>query len=244
VLLGTQAASGSSAAQRKTCSRALARQLSHRPRRLTAAPPATLTSILGVLQSPATPADRLPAEALAGIVPYTYSALWLGSARLLDTVGDKRYFLIPGVYDPPPLPEVCVKLEPPRVRHLSQKGLQLGPHGPVVTLEPYSSHETGGIPFTVSDIQAGTANEPALGRSGSTTAFYGLVPDGVASVTVTAGGAPSTSVPVTNNFFLAQIPALHANTPYTITHQWYAVDGTLIKTVSRTTVLHELSTGF
>jgi hypothetical protein len=242
--LSPQVAAASSAAQQKTCSRALKRQFSHRPRRLTTTLPATLTSILGVLRSPATPADELPAEALAGIVPYAYSALWLGSVRLLDTVGDKRYFLIPGVYDPPPFPEVCVKLEPPRVRHLSQKGPQLGPYGPVVTLEPYSSHETGGIPFTASEIQAGTANEPSLGRSGSTTTFYGLVPDGVASVTVTAGGAPPTSVPVANNFFLAQIPALHANTPYTITQQWYAADGTLIKTVSRTTVIHELSTSF
>jgi hypothetical protein len=239
-----QAAGAASAAQQKTCSRALKRQFSHRPRRLTTTLPATLTSILGVLQRPATPADELPAEALAGIVPYAYSALWLGSVRLLDTVGDKRYFLIPGVYAPPPFPEVCVKLEPLRVRHLSEKGPQLGPYGSVVTLEPYSSHETGGIPFTASEIQAGTANEPALGRSGSITAFYGLVPDGVASVTVTAGGAPPTSVPVANNFFLAQIPALHANTPYTITQQWYAADGTLIKTVGRTTVLHELSTSF
>jgi hypothetical protein len=244
VLALPQAAGAASAAQQKTCSRALKRQFSHSPRRLTTAPPATLTSILGVLQRPATPADEIPAEALVGIVPYAYSALWLGSVRLLDTVGDKRYFLIPGVYDPPSFPEVCVKLEPPRVRHLSQKGPQLGPYGPVVTLEPYSSHETGGIPFTASEIQAGTANEPAPGRSGSTTAFYGLVPDGVASVTVTAGGAPPTSVPVANNFFLAQIPALHANTPYTITQQWYAADGTLIKTVSRTTVLRELRTRF
>jgi hypothetical protein len=242
VVVLPQVAAASSAAQQMTCRRALRRQFSHRPRRLTTVPPATLTSILGVLQRPATPADEIPAEALAGIVPYAYSALWLGSVRLLDTVGDKRYFLIPGVYAPPPFPEVCVKLEPPRVRHLSEKDPQVGSYGPVVTLEPYSAHQTGGIPFTASEIQAGTANEPALERSGSTTPFYGLVPDGVASVTVTAGGAPPTSVPVANNFFLAQIPALHANTPYTITQQWYAADGTLIKTVSRTTILHELNT--
>jgi len=235
-----QAAGAASAIQKRTCAKSLKRQFAHHPKHLTTVPPEALTSIPGVLRRPATPTDRLPAEALAGIVPYTYSTLWLGSVRLLDTVGDKRYFLIPGVYAPPPLPGACVKLQSPRERRLV-KGPQLEPRGPVVALEAYSPDESGGIPYTASEVQAGTANNTA-GRPGSTTTFYGLAPDGVASVTVTAGGAPPTSVPVANNFFLAQIPALHANTPYTITQQWYAGDGTLIKTVSRTTVVRELST--
>jgi hypothetical protein len=248
------AAGAASATQKKVCSQALKRQFSHRPRRLTTAPPAGLTSILGVLQSPATPADKLPAEAFTGIAPFAYSSLWLGSVRLLDAVGDKRYFLIPGVYAPLPLPEACVKLESPHERRLT-KGSQLEPRGPVVTLEAYSANESGGIPYTASAIQAGTANDfafgrsgpdlafgrPGFGRPGPTTAFYGLVPDGVASVTVTVGGASPTAVPAANNFFLTQIPAPSANEPYTITQQWYAADGTLIKTVSRTTVLKELS---
>ena len=226
----------------------------HHPRHLTTAPPEALTSILGVLRGPSTPADHLPTEALTGIAPYSYSALWLGSVRLLDAVGDKRYFLIPGVYAPSPLPEACVKLESPHERRQA-KGSQLEPRGPVVALEAYSPEESGGIPYTASAIQAGTANDfafgrsgpdlafgrPGFGRPGPTTAFCGLVPDGVASVTVTAGGAPPTAVPAANNFFLTQIPAPSANEPYTITQQWYAADGTLIKTVSRTTVPKELS---
>jgi hypothetical protein len=241
VLAATQAADAASAPQRSECSRALHRQLSHRPKRLTTAPPAAFTSILGVLAGPATPVDELPAEALAGISPYAYSTLWLGSARLLDTIGGKRYFLIPGVYDPPPMPDVCVKLEPLRVRRLSLKARQLGPRGPVVTLEAYSRNQTGGIPYTASEIEAGKANQIALGLSdsGAITAFYGLVPNGVASIAVTAGGAPSTTVPVANNFFLTQIPAFHAGEPYAITQQWYAANGTLLKMVSRTTVLKE-----
>lgn len=123
------------------------------------------------------------------------------------------------------------------------KSPQLQPRGPVVALEAYSPEESGGIPYTASAIQEGTANDLAFGRSGPTTAFYGLVPDGVASVTVTAGGAPSTTVPAANNFFLMQIPAPRAGKRYTITQQWYASDGTLIKTVSRTTVVKELSGG-
>jgi hypothetical protein len=235
-----QAAGAASATQKKACIRDLMRQFSHRPRHLTTAPPEALTSILGVLRGSVTPADKLPAEALTGIAPDEYSALWLGSARLLDAVGDKRYFLIPGVYDPPPMPEACVKRESPHERRRA-KGLQLEPRGPVVALEAYSPEESGGIPYTASAIQAGTANDAAFGRPGPTIAFYGLVPDGVTSVTVTAGGAPPTTVLVANNFFLTQIPALHVNEPYTITQQWYAADGTLIKTVGRTTVLHELN---
>jgi hypothetical protein len=234
-----QAADAASAIQKQTCSRALKHEFSHHPRRLATAPPSVLTSILGILQMPATPADELPTAALAGIAPFGYSSLWLDSTRLLDAVGDKRYFVIPGIYDPPPLPDACVKLEPPGLRRRA-KGPQLEPRGPVVALEAYSANESGGIPYTASEVQAGTANNFAFGRPGPTTAFYGLVPDGVASVTVTAGGAPPASVPVANNFFLAQIPALHANTPYTITQQWYATDGTLIKTVSRTTVVKQL----
>ncbi len=227
-------------APKKACIRALHRQLSRHPTRLTTEPPTTLTSILGVLQSPATPADKLPAEALTGIVPAGYSALWLGSVRVLDTTGDKRYFLIPGVYNPPSLPQACVKLEPPNERRQA-KGPQREPRGPVVTLEAYSVNESGGIPYTASAIQAGMANDFASGRPGPTTAFYGLLPDGVASVTVRVEGGSPTTVPVANNFFLTQIPAPHANQPYTITQQWYAADGTLIKTVSRTTVVKEVS---
>jgi hypothetical protein len=235
-----QATAAVSVTQQNACSRDLHRQLAHRPKRLTTAPPAEFTSILGVLRRPAASADELPAEALTRISPYAYSALWLGSARLLDATSDKRYFLVPGVYTPPALPEACVKLEQLHVRRLSAKAPQLGPRGPVVTLEPYSPHDTRGFPFTVSMIQAGRATGIGLGESGPTTAFYGLVPDGVASVAVTAGSAPPRTVLVTSNFFLAQIPAVHMDTPYTITQQWYAADGTLIKTVSMR-MLHELS---
>jgi hypothetical protein len=235
-----QAAGAASAIQKRTCAKSLKRQFAHHPKHLTTVPPEALTSILGVLQRPATSADQLPSEALTGIAPDAYSALWLGSARLLDAVGDKRYFLVPGVYDPPPLPQACVKLEPPRLRRLA-KGPQLEPRGPVVALEAYSTNESGSIPYTASEVRAGTANNFAFGRPGPTTAFYGLVPDGVASVTVTAGGGSPTTVPVANNFFLAQIPVPRAGKPYTIMQQWYAADGTLIKTVSRTTVLKELT---
>jgi hypothetical protein len=238
VVASSQPAGAAPATQKKACSRALERQFAHRPRRPTTAPPEALTSILGVLQRRATPADQLPTEALTAIAPYSYSTIWPGSARLLDAVGDTRYFLIPGVYDPPPIPEVCVKLQSPRERRQA-KGPQLESRGPVVALEAYSPEESGGIPYTASAIQAGTANDVALGRPGPTTAFYGLVPDDVASVTVTAGGAPPITVPVANNFFLAQIPVPYVGRPYTIMQWWYAADGTLIKTVSRTTVLHD-----
>jgi hypothetical protein len=237
-----QVAGGASTTQRKTCIRALRRQASRHPKYATTVPPVALTSILGVLQRPATPADELPAEALAGISPDSYSTIWLRSARLLDTTPDnRRYFLVPGVYVPPILPEACVKREPLHVRRLLRKVGQLSPRGPVVTLERYSSHETGGIPFTASMIQAGKATGIDLGESGPTTAFYGLVPNGVASIVVTAGGAPPATVLAVNNFFLVQIPALRANRPYSIVQQWYATDGTLIKAVSIKIALYEFS---
>jgi len=61
-----QPAGAALTAPKKACARARQHQFSRRPRHLTTVPPGTLTSILGVLRRPATPADKLPAEALAG----------------------------------------------------------------------------------------------------------------------------------------------------------------------------------
>jgi hypothetical protein len=57
VLSRAPAVSAVPAPQKKACIRALHHQFSHRPRHLTTASLARLTSILGVLQRPATPAD-------------------------------------------------------------------------------------------------------------------------------------------------------------------------------------------
>ena len=91
--------------------------------------------------------------------------------------------------------------------------------------------------MTASEIQAGTVNQIALGQPGATAAFFGVVPDGVASITVSTGSAAATTVQVTDNFFVTQIPRPRPNTPSTITQQWYAADGTLIKSTHTTVTL-------
>jgi hypothetical protein len=74
--------------------------------------------------------------------------------------------------------------------------------------------------------------------------FYGVVPDSVASITVTVGGGPPTTSPAVNNFFLTQIPAPHADQPFTITQQWFASNGALIKTTSHTLATKTFSGSF
>jgi hypothetical protein len=83
-------------------------------------------------------------------------------------------------------------------------------------------------------IEAGLASDFDLPTSPTMVRFYGLVPDGVASVAVSAAGAPPTTSPVADNFYLTQIPAPRSGQPFTITQQWYAANGALVKTTSRT----------
>ena len=65
VLASPNGGGATSSVTHNKCLRALSREFAHRPKRLTTAPATALTSILGVLRQPTTPADRLPAEAHA-----------------------------------------------------------------------------------------------------------------------------------------------------------------------------------
>ncbi len=108
-----------------------------------------------------------------------------------------------------------------------------------MTLEAYSTGgaEAGGLPFTAARIKSGDASVLAAPAPGSKTATtYGLVPDGVASVSVTLNEGAPTSASVANNFSLAVLPppAPPANGEFTVTQQWYAADGSLLKTVKQT----------
>ena len=142
----------------KACFRALRRQAKRHPQHLTTPPPVALTSTLEVLRRPATLADSMSPAALQGIGPAQYSALWLGSARLLATGSDNtRYYLIAGVYSPLATPRACLRpLSPERRRRLAK--LRPPQLGPVVVIEPYSRESSGGIPFPPAWIDAGKAH--------------------------------------------------------------------------------------
>jgi len=217
----------------EACFNAIDRQQRRHPRELKTAPPAALTSILGVLRRPATPADRIPATALRATNPSDYRAIWPRATRLLG-VGPHRthYYLVVGDLSPQALPIPCFKLQP---HHSGRPPKPSVPFGDVATVVQYSStptgEDTGDFPYASSWISAGRATlfEPAEPET-ALVPYFALVPDGVASVAVTVGSNPTTRIPVTENFALAQIP--NPREGDTIVQQWYGADGTLIKTVT------------
>ena len=186
------------------------------------APPAALTSILEVLRHPARNADQLP----AGAIPPGYSVLWNDYVRLLAAGPDRiRYFLIPGIDT---VPSACVSLLPPSARRRFQTEAREQRKGSVSLEALGSEGGLGAIAYTSQNIEAGKALLVIPGRSSSTTFVSGVVPDGVAAVTITAASATPVTVPVANNFFLTETPM---GGQRFLVVQWHAADGSISKTV-------------
>jgi hypothetical protein len=97
-----------------------------------------------------------------------------------------------------------------------------------VTLEALGSESLEYNPYTARSIEAGKSVLATAGPSNSTIVISGLAPDGVASVTLTAANGKVETALVADNFFLTQTPA-DGLAPLTI--QWFAADGSLIRTV-------------
>jgi hypothetical protein len=191
-----------------------------RPRLLFATPPVALASILEVLRRARSSAAELP----PGGVPFGYSVLWVNYVHLLATGPDQtRYFLIPGIIDAQ-LSAACLHSLSPSERHEYETQLHTGP----VTLEAVKDEEEAdAIPYTAQAIEAGRALLAIPGGSNSSATISGVVPDGVASVTITAADGATATTPVTNNLFLAELPASELK-PLTV--KWYSAGGSLTKT--------------
>jgi hypothetical protein len=190
------------------------------PRLLFTTPPVALTSILEVLRRPRSSAAELP----PGGVPFGYSVLWVNYVHLLATVPDQtRYFLLPGIIDAQ-LSAACLHSLSPSERDEYETQLHTGS----VTLEAVKDEkEAGAIPYTAQAIEAGRALLAIPGGSDSTATISGVVPDGVASVTITAADGATATTSVTNNLFLAELPASELKP---LTGKWYSAGGSLVKT--------------
>lgn len=197
-----------------------------RPRLLFTEPPAALSSILEVLRRPRIGPDELPP---GGIPQLGYSVVWFNYVHFLAS-GPRgtRYYLIPGIRDVQ-LPTACLRLLSPSARREYEAEARAGRAGSV-TLEAFSGEaEAAGMPYTAAAIQAGSTLLAVPNPSNAILAIAGIVPDGVASVTITAANGATATAPVTNNLFLARPPA---GTLKTLTVRWYAPDGALIKTIN------------
>ena len=163
-----------------------------------------------------------------GIPRSGYSVVWFNYVRALGTGPDRtRYFLIPGVEDVR-LPAACLRSLSPSARR-EYEAEERAQRAGSVTLEAFNGEEeASAIPYTAQAIEDGNRLLAVTDASNSTLAIAGVVPDGVASVTITAANGKTATAPITNNLFLARPPAGGLKS---LTVRWYAADRSLIKTI-------------
>ncbi len=197
-----------------------------RPQVLFTAPPVALSSILEVLRRPRSGFGELPP---GGIPQLGYSVVWFDYIHFLASgSGGTRYYLIPGIREVQ-LPTACLRLLSPSARREYEAEARAGRAGSV-TLEAFGGEaEAAAMLYTAAAIQAGGTLLAVPNPSNTVLAIAGVVPDGVASVTITAADGATATAPVTNNLFLARPPA---GSLKSLTVQWYATDGSLIKTIN------------
>jgi hypothetical protein len=181
-------------------------------------------STLEVLRNPQSATTTLPP---GGIPRSGYSVVWFNYVRSLGAGPNRtRYFLIPGIEDVR-LPASCLRSLSPHARreHEAEEHAQ---RAGSVTLEAFNGEdEAAAFPYTVETIKNGNTLLAVTDPSNSTLAIADVVPDGIASVTITAASGKTTPAPVTNNLFLAPPPGRLKS----LTIRWYAADGSLIKTI-------------
>jgi len=202
-------------------------RLAH-PRLSDGAPPTALTSILGVLRRPATPADALTQSQLPNVF---YSQLWIKSVRLLEIGADGvRYYLVPGIFDHP-RPAACLLDLPAAERHADQledRQQRLGS----VTVDATAPDIANSPALTRQAIEQGSPSFGLPSVTSSSAPIYGIVPDGVSTVVITvASGRPVVGAVVTNNFYVATVPFNHDASNQTFTVQWLAAGGATLKTI-------------
>jgi hypothetical protein len=242
VMAGSGLAAASHASKdRRRCARELPREFRELsdPRSLSGSPPAALTSILEALRRPAGSGDRLPAP----LGPrFGYTGVWVGYVRLLaKSSGETSYFLVPGI-DALRLPSACLsELSGSRLRRYLEEAREQ--RSGLVEIDAYN--QTGGslsAAFTPSEIQAGEAIlvVPDASAKGEVS---GLVPDGVASVTLFSPEGTSETAAVANNLFLTPVsetgPTIvgvnvgqgeSPSAALSFTVQWHSASGAVIRT--------------
>ena len=210
-----------------------------RPTRRVHAPAShDLRSVLGVLRRPATAADVPPRSALGSSIGILRS-LSVDGVRLLGILPDGTHvFLLPGrSRRPPHVSRACLRSLPRGLRRalvLELRSLaRLARHG-VVELFAIAEDGTGVRGQGAYDAAAikgrGIVSPTNSSIFRALTTVHGVVPDGVASVTVSVRGASATAA-VADNFFVAQLAARLPPDEALVSVTWRGTDGSPIKTV-------------
>lgn len=221
---GSGLAAGGHGQRVRRCAGVVSAPLSY-PRLLSTVPPVALSSILEVLRRPRSSSVELPP---GGIPRLGYSVVWFNYVQFLASGPDRtRYYLIPGIEDAH-LPTACLRLLSPSARREYEAEARAGRAGSV-TLEAFNGEEeSAATVYTAQATEDGETLLAATDPSNATLAIAGVVPDGVASVTITGANGKTAKGTVTNNLFLARPPAGELKS---LTVRWYAADGSLIKTI-------------
>jgi len=232
------------------------------------APPASLLSILGVLRLPATPVDRLSLRFLSH-----ETDLYVNDIRYARTAFGERWYVWvagpPSAFLPPANISGCLAAQtadfqqelpsiPKALRDATSKmfdaqisGERLHdaspPRPPGLTLFGVTAAGGGGGgDATAAEIEQQGSWGSSSGGTGANpglTLFSGVVPDGVATVTVhypagkiggfsrRTGPAVTIKVHAVNNVVVVSVPRAGEQATNAVTTTWRAANGTIIKTI-------------
>jgi hypothetical protein len=213
-------------------------------------PGIALTSTLGVLKQPATAADKLSPASLSG-TPDVYA----GYVRRALSADGVSYYIVPARYDRSSwlpsdrcfdmqlaalrayLPHIPASLRQPTVMLQTMfiaRDRSLSAHAPRDTICLTTvSRNSGGSECGISTAQI-KSGMPATNNQGT---FSGVVPDGVASVTVSFAAAPghaahAVTTAVVNNVYAVHVPGTSGSTVVQPTLIWRSSQGTVLKRVA------------
>jgi hypothetical protein len=198
----------------------------------TATVPAAVADRYAVLTRAQRPADRLTAGQLGTTI--TASGLILSGTRLLgDAASGARVYLVPAEH------LLSYRLAPLRCLPRAQRSLEQALRS---RLQSEYRHVALCL-VVVRDRRAGGTCDAVSGHADallytSGTPGYGLVPNGVSSVTVTYQSAPARTVAVRHNFFAIVAPSI-AVPPCGV--QWLDPTGNVIKVVTGCSYLYSES---
>jgi hypothetical protein len=220
-------------------------------------PSARMLSVLDVLRRPATAADRLPAPVYRAGRPVMLGdarTIYVDYIRRARVVNGVAYYIVPGVFgSPPPAPRVLNRCYAEEMRALRGRLAHVTKSFRAATLaygakvyaetrselaaqRPYQGVDEFDWQLRGTGGGGGGASSPAtIARQGmlggSENALYGVVPSGVAKVTLhwpARVKRRAQTAPVVNNMFVLVVPGTAFPPPTMI---WRAANGRVIKTV-------------
>jgi hypothetical protein len=219
-------------------------------------PPVALTSVLGVLRRPATASDATPPQYFLHGEP---KEVYPGAVRLVRSTRTFALYFIPtaNVNGWRPVPQRCFREEATALRR--QVGTSARPRAALAAQHRYlawqqyeARHPAGiclaeidydrrgrqlggaslGCGWNVPEIEQGIAGLGGVDTPPGGNWFHGIVPDGVASVTLElAHGRGTRTARVVNNMFLTRLPR-GTSFPIAATMIWRSASGAVIRSTS------------